>query len=62
MLSWFSRLWYKPLKYDILHFLKQCQKYVILTHKKYVNCNANIAIPSLSYEPATDLDIYPGAI
>ena len=27
------------------------------THKKYVNCRAKIAIPSLSYEPATDREM-----
>ena len=31
-----------------------------LTHKKQVNISANIAIPSLSYDPATDREIYPG--
>ena len=30
-----------------------------LIHNQYVNNIQKIAIPSLSYEPATDLEMYP---
>lgn len=51
-----------------LVLLKKCKIYYKRmqnckpTHMKYVNCKANIAMPSLSQDPATERDIYPGAI